>query len=56
MHASRFFVLIPSAGSGSRAGGETPKQYRRIAGHPMVAHTLEAFRALPGRFATVALV
>ena len=56
MHASRFFVLIPSAGSGSRAGGETPKQYQRIADQPMVAHTLEAFRALPGRFATVALV
>lgn len=56
MHASRFFVLIPSAGSGSRAGGEMPKQYRRLADRPMVAHTLEAFRALPGRFAAVALI
>jgi 2-C-methyl-D-erythritol 4-phosphate cytidylyltransferase len=55
MHASRFFVLIPCAGSGSRAGGEAPKQYQRIAGQPVVAHTLEAFRALPGRFEVVAL-
>ncbi len=56
MSVSRFFVLIPCAGSGSRAGGEGPKQYRRIAGQPMVAHTLEAFRALPGRFEGLALV
>jgi 2-C-methyl-D-erythritol 4-phosphate cytidylyltransferase len=56
MHASRFFVLIPCAGSGSRTGGEAPKQYRRIADQPVVAHTLDAFHALPGRFETVALV
>jgi len=52
----RLHVLIPCAGSGSRAGGDGPKQYRRIAGRPMVAHTLDAFRALAGRFATLALV
>ncbi len=56
MPASRLHVLIPCAGAGSRAGGERPKQYRRIAGKPMVAHTLDAFRALPGRFASLALV
>ena len=54
--ASRFFVLIPCAGTGSRAGGVGPKQYQRIAGRPMVRHTLAAFRALPGRFAAIALV
>jgi len=54
--ASRFHVLIPCAGSGSRAGGTGPKQYRRVAGRPMVRHTLNAFRALPGRFASIALV
>lgn len=56
MSSSRFHVLIPSAGAGHRAGGVLPKQYRRIAGQPMVAHTLDAFRALQGRFAGVALV
>ncbi len=55
--APRCFVLIPCAGSGSRAGaGPLPKQYRRIAGRPLVAHTLDVFRALPGRFAALALV
>ena len=57
--AARFFVLIPCAGSGSRAGrsGESaPKQYRLIAGRPMVAHTIDAFRALADRFAGLALV
>ena len=57
--AARFFVLIPCAGSGSRAGsiGESaPKQYRCIAGRPMVAHTIDAFRALADRFAGIALV
>lgn len=56
MSASRFFVLIPCAGSGSRAGGTAPKQYQRVAGRPMVEHTLEAFRALAGTFAGLALV
>ena len=53
---ARLFVVIPCAGTGSRAGGETPKQYRPIAGRPMVAHTIDVFRALPGRFAALALV
>jgi 2-C-methyl-D-erythritol 4-phosphate cytidylyltransferase len=59
MSSSRLFVLIPCAGSGHRAGhaqSVLPKQYRRLAGAPMVAHTLEAFRALSGRFAGLALV
>ena len=54
--APRFFVLIPCAGTGSRAGAGGPKQYRRIAGQPMVAHTLDAFRALGDRFTGLALV
>lgn len=56
MQASRLFVLIPCAGSGSRAGTAGPKQYQRLAGRPMVRHTLDAFRALGGRFAGIALV
>ncbi|MDM0112515.1 2-C-methyl-D-erythritol 4-phosphate cytidylyltransferase [Variovorax sp. J22R133] len=55
-HASHVYALIPCAGSGSRAGANGPKQYRKLAGKPMVAHTLEAFRALGDRFAAIALV
>lgn len=40
---SRFFALIPCAGNGSRAGTTGPKQYERVAGQPMVWHTLSAF-------------
>jgi 2-C-methyl-D-erythritol 4-phosphate cytidylyltransferase len=42
----RFFVLIPCAGQGSRAGTPQAKQYQPIAGQPMVRHTVEAFRAV----------
>jgi 2-C-methyl-D-erythritol 4-phosphate cytidylyltransferase len=43
---TRFFALIPCAGSGSRAGTDGPKQYQPIAGKPMVMHTLAAFAAV----------
>ena len=33
---------MPCAGSGTRAGGGTPKQYVEVAGRPLVAHTLAA--------------
>ena len=52
-------MLIPCAGAGHRAGhaqSPQPKQYRRLAGAPLVAHTLAAFRGLAGRFAGIALV
>jgi 2-C-methyl-D-erythritol 4-phosphate cytidylyltransferase len=39
----KLWVLIPCGGSGSRAQSEIPKQYRVIAGKPMVMHTLAAF-------------
>lgn len=42
----RFYALVPSAGTGSRAGTQGPKQYERIAGHPLVWHTLAAFAAV----------
>lgn len=42
----RLWALIPCAGSGSRAGVETPKQYQVVAGRPMVAHTLAAFASV----------
>ena len=37
-----FHVLIPCAGSGSRAGTAQPKQYQSLAGQPMVLHTVNA--------------
>ncbi len=43
----RFFALIPCAGSGARAGVGAPKQYRELAGRPLVLHTLAAFAAVP---------
>ncbi len=42
------WVLIPCAGTGSRAGSDGPKQYQLVAGQPMVRHTLAAFSAVPG--------
>ncbi|MFQ3665257.1 MAG: bifunctional 2-C-methyl-D-erythritol 4-phosphate cytidylyltransferase/2-C-methyl-D-erythritol 2,4-cyclodiphosphate synthase [Sphingomonadaceae bacterium] len=36
-------ALIVAAGRGVRAGGETPKQYRRLLGRPMLAHAVDAF-------------
>jgi len=43
----RFWALIPCAGTGSRAGADGPKQYRPLAGRPLVMHTLTAFAAVP---------
>lgn len=48
----RFFGLIPCAGKGLRAQGaqaadDTPKQYRELAGRPMVMHALAAFAGVP---------
>jgi 2-C-methyl-D-erythritol 4-phosphate cytidylyltransferase len=39
---SRLYALVPCAGAGSRAGAEGPKQYERVAGASVVAHTLAA--------------
>jgi 2-C-methyl-D-erythritol 4-phosphate cytidylyltransferase len=52
---TRFFALIPCAGSGSRAGTAQPKQYQPVAGLPMVLHTLAAFAGV-ARVADVLVV
>ncbi|MBU3740485.1 MAG: 2-C-methyl-D-erythritol 4-phosphate cytidylyltransferase [Rhodoferax sp.] len=44
----RRWVLLPCAGSGSRAGTERPKQYQVLGGRALVLHTLAAFAAVPG--------
>jgi 2-C-methyl-D-erythritol 4-phosphate cytidylyltransferase len=36
------FALIPAAGSGTRVAGGEPKQYRPIAGRPMLWHAIRA--------------
>jgi 2-C-methyl-D-erythritol 4-phosphate cytidylyltransferase / 2-C-methyl-D-erythritol 2,4-cyclodiphosphate synthase len=38
-------AVVVAAGRGERAGGEVPKQYRPIAGEPMVRPSLRAFLA-----------
>jgi 2-C-methyl-D-erythritol 4-phosphate cytidylyltransferase / 2-C-methyl-D-erythritol 2,4-cyclodiphosphate synthase len=40
----RTVALLVAAGSGSRAGGGLPKQYRPIAGRPVLAHALDSLR------------
>jgi 2-C-methyl-D-erythritol 4-phosphate cytidylyltransferase len=39
------YALIPAAGSGSRIGAGQAKQYRLIAGRPMICHAIETFAA-----------
>lgn len=40
-------VIVPAAGSGTRMGGAIPKQFIRLAGKPLLAHTLSALANLP---------
>ncbi|MDA7550207.1 MAG: bifunctional 2-C-methyl-D-erythritol 4-phosphate cytidylyltransferase/2-C-methyl-D-erythritol 2,4-cyclodiphosphate synthase [Rhodobacteraceae bacterium] len=40
-------ALIVAAGRGSRAGGAEPKQWQRVAGKPVIDHTLERFTQHP---------
>jgi len=37
----RNVALVLSGGTGDRMGGGTPKQYRTVAGKPVLVHTLE---------------
>lgn len=43
--ASDIAVILVAAGRGSRMGGGLPKQWRRLAGQTVLAHTVAAFRA-----------
>lgn len=36
-------AIIPAAGSGSRLGGQIPKQFLEIAGAPILVHTISRF-------------
>jgi len=40
-------AVVVAAGQGLRAGGDLPKQFRRIAGHTLLEHALSAFVGAP---------
>lgn len=44
---SRYFAIVPAAGSGSRFGAEKPKQYLNLLGRPLIFHALAALVACP---------
>jgi 2-C-methyl-D-erythritol 4-phosphate cytidylyltransferase len=44
---SKYFALIPAAGTGSRIGNPMPKQYQPINGRPMLWHALYPFNLHP---------
>ena len=46
-------AVIVAAGRGSRAGGDIPKQWQLLAGRPVLAHTLAAFRGAVDRLVLV---
>jgi len=41
----RYYALIPAAGSGSRFGGDSPKQYWMLDGQPVLLHSIERLAA-----------
>ena len=43
----RYFAVIPAAGTGSRLGGALPKQYRELAGQPLIFHAIARLCAHP---------
>ena len=40
---ARILVIIPAAGTGSRFGGDVPKQFQPLAGKPILQHVIERF-------------
>lgn len=42
-----YYALVPAAGAGLRMANTTPKQYLRLAGHPVIWHALRALCAHP---------
>jgi 2-C-methyl-D-erythritol 4-phosphate cytidylyltransferase/2-C-methyl-D-erythritol 2,4-cyclodiphosphate synthase len=48
MSENKTVALIVAAGSGARAGGGIPKQYRRVGGVPVIARAFDALASHPG--------
>lgn len=44
---ARCIALIPAAGSGTRTGHATPKQYLPVAGVPMIVRTIDVLARVP---------
>jgi 2-C-methyl-D-erythritol 4-phosphate cytidylyltransferase len=49
-------VVIVAAGAGTRAGAGEPKQFRWVAGKPMLLHSVEAFMERPDVTAVVCVL
>lgn len=47
MTVRAMWCVVPAAGSGTRVGGDRPKQYQWLAGRPLIEHTLERLAAHP---------
>ena len=43
----RYIALVPAAGTGTRLGAGTPKQYLEVAGRPLLFYTLRKLAAHP---------
>ncbi|MES9905677.1 MAG: 2-C-methyl-D-erythritol 4-phosphate cytidylyltransferase [Sedimenticola sp.] len=41
------WAVVPAAGIGRRMGGETPKQYLKLNGRPVIEHSLALLQAYP---------
>ncbi len=49
------WFIVPAAGSGSRFGGERPKQYAPLAGSTVIEHTLERLLELEAQALVLAI-
>ncbi len=56
LNPPRCFALVPCAGVGVRAGVGGPKQYARLRGQAVVAHTLAALAGVPRLSATLVVL
>ena len=52
----RIAILIVAAGSGTRAAGDIPKQYRPLRGRPILRRSIEAFAYHPDVVATQVVI
>ncbi len=49
-------VVVAAAGAGTRSGGGEPKQFRWVAGKPMLLHSVQAFLTRPDVVAVVCVL
>ncbi len=46
--AHRIYFVIVAAGGGTRFGGDIPKQFRQLAGKPVLCHSIDAIKTFCG--------